>query len=185
MFIRRQNIAFSLALLVSAALPGRCLAATIFDFNYLLAPPPASPGYVTISASGTLTANLDSGTGLYVVSDIAGTFTLGPDSTQITGLLPPGAYYNSNILYYPNQPLLDSLGIGFTIADPTLSDDGLGDVGIFYSPGFSYLDFNPANVFFGNGTFDVSLATPSPEPATAMPLIGGLLAIAGLIRLRR
>ena len=184
--LKRKNFAYGLALLVSAAMPFRCLAGT-FSFDYSLAPPPNTPGFVAVAASGTLMADLDSGTGIYVISSIAGNFSIGAAETQITGLIPPGGFFNSNLLFYPNQPLLDSNGLSFTIADPTLSDDGSGDVNIFFDPSLLYLDFNPnPAVFYGNGTFSVSpVSLSNPEPASAMLLIGGLLAVAGRIKWRR
>jgi hypothetical protein len=185
--IRRRVCAVGLALLVSAALPSRSHADTVFNFNYLI---PATPdeqaqGYVSISAMGTLTATLDPGSGDYVVTDITGTRTVGGVLTNITGLLPPNAYFNSNVLY-PAPPLLDFYGISFAVDNAALSDDGAGDVNIYFDA-ISRLYAEPYFAVAEEGTFNASMAASTaetPEPSTTL-LIGLLAGASFLFRKRR
>ena len=173
--LSKRIISFGLVLLASGALTGRCLAGVVYNFQYSL--PAPDPSYDAVSAYGTLTTgDFDPGTGGYLVSSIEGTRTVNGVDTLITGLIPPGGYGNSNVLYYPDAPFLDVNGLSFTVANHALSNDGLGNVNIYFD-GSAYTE-NSYSV--SDGTFDVELATP--EPSTAMLLIGGLLAVAAWTR---
>jgi hypothetical protein len=181
--LSKRIISFGLVLLASGALTGRCLAGVVYNFQYSLPAPPDS-SYDAVSAYGTLTTgDFDLGIGGYLVSSIEGTRTVNGVDTLITGLIPPGGFGgNSNVLYYPDAPFLDVNGLSFTIDNPVLSNDGLGNVNIYFYFGSDYTEISN---LVGYGTFDVALATQelaTPEPSTAMLLIGGLLAVAAWTR---
>jgi hypothetical protein len=180
--LSKRIISFGLVLLASGALTGRCLAGVVYNFQYSLPAPPDSL-YDAVSAHGTLTTgDFDPGIGGYLVSSIEGTRTVNGVDTLITGLIPPGGFGgNSNVLYYPDAPFLDVNGLAFTIGNLAFSNDGLGNVNIY----FDVSDYTENSYSVSYGTFDVALATQelaTPEPSTAMLLIGGLLAVAAWTR---
>ena len=171
-----NKTAFSLiaALLASGALACPCSAGSIFNFQYSL--PAPDPSYDAISASGTLVA--DEVPGGYLVVGITGTRTVNDGIPEaITGLIAPLGYAgNSNLLYYPNDPLLDYNGLSFMVAGA--GSDGFGNVNLYlYSSsdylGVLYTEYPGANVWYG--TFEVSPSdvSPSPEPSTMVLLTLG------------
>jgi hypothetical protein len=187
--LKTRKLGFSVALLILAGLPSGSQASTLFNFNYSLPAAPDIGVTDTITASGILTTNFDPIAGNYLITGITGTRFFDGIPTQITGLLPVGTFGSDNILYYPNHPLLDFFGFAFTIDKPALSNDGLGNVLIFFDSFGPAIEPNAPDfyteVFSAYGTFDVTQATPTPEPSTGMLLIGGLLTFAGVIGRRR
>ena len=167
-----NKTAFSLiaALLASGALAGPCSAGSIFNFQYSL--PAPNPSFDSISASGTLVA--DEVPGGYLVVDITGTRTVNDGIPEaITGLIAPLGYFgNSNLLYYPNDQLLDYNGLSFTVAGA--GSDGSGNVNLF-----SQLDYlgvlytEDGNVGWGTFAVSPSDVSPSPEPSTMVLLTLG------------
>lgn len=165
------------ALLVSSALTGRCLAES-YVFSYSFLPPVRSTGYYSISVPGTLAVGAqDSVAGGYSILSMTGTRTVDGVDMQITGLLPtfgPISFYgNDNLLFYPGPPVVDYNGLSFSVDNLPLSDDGLGDVNVYFDS-FSGMYTGPINGV-NPGSFDVS---PMPEPSTTVVLISGLLALA-------
>ena len=41
---------------------------------------------------------------------------------------------NDNLLFFPGPPFLDFDGVSFTVDNPSLSDDGFGDVNVYFDP---------------------------------------------------
>ncbi len=174
-----KSIIFGLALLVSSALTGPCLANT-YNFTY------SFTGSNSISASGTLTVGAeDPFSGGFPILSITGTRTVNGIDMQITGVLPTFGLNefdgSDNLLFFPGPPFLDFNGVSFSVDNPSLSDDGLGDVNVYFAGSGLYLEDAPVNP----GAFEVSPAagTASPEPSTTMLLICGLLGLA--VRTRR
>jgi hypothetical protein len=164
-----NKTAFSLiaALLASGALTGPCSAGSIFNFQYSIPAPNAS--FDSISASGTLFA--DEVPGGYLVVGITGTRTVNDGIPEaITGLIAPNGYAgNSDLLYYPNDPLLDGNGLSFTVAGA--GNDGFGNVNLYSTSDYLGILYTENGATIGWGSFTV---TPSPEPSTL-----GLLALGG------
>jgi hypothetical protein len=176
-----KGITFVLALLVSSALTGPCLANT-YNFSYSF-----TTGFNSITASGTLGVGAeDPMSGGFPILSITGTRNVNGTDMQITGLLPIFGLNsfdgNDNLLFFPGPPLLDFNGFSFSVDNPSLSDDGLGDVNVYFAGSGLYTEAaNGVNP----GSFEVSPAagTASPEPSTTMLLICGLLGLA--VRTRR
>lgn len=172
-----KRIKAPLSLLVLAVVTRPCFGGRVFNFDYNL--PGDSLGYfATITASGNLTTtdDLDGSSGGYLITGIQGTRTMNGVEARITSLLPPGYYYNSNMLYYPGGPFLDYGGIFFTIDKPLYGDDLYGDVVLYYDPNVGL--YRELADWTNPGTFNVSPAAggPStPEPST-MVLLGFALA---------
>ena len=168
-----NKTAFSLiaALLASGALAGPCSAGSIFNFQYSIPAPNAS--FDSISASGTLFA--DEVPGGYLVVGITGTRTVNDGIPEaITGLIGPFGYAgNSNLLYYPNDPLLDYNGLSFTVAGA--GNDGFGNVNLFSLSDYLGVLYTENGATVGYGTFEVSPSdvSPSPEPSTMVLLTLG------------
>src|ERR1035437_11092857 len=167
-----NKTAFSLfaALLASGALAGPCSAGSIFNFQYSL--PAPNPSFDAISASGTLFA--DEVPGGYLVVGITGTRTVNDVPEAITGLIAPLGYAgNSNLLYYPNDPLLDGNGLSFTVAGA--GNGGSGHVNLFSSSDYLGVLYTENGATVGWGTFAVSPSdvSPSPEPSTMVLLTLG------------
>jgi hypothetical protein len=103
---------------------------TFFNYSF---PAPPNPGDYSISASGTLTVGNENpiGGGFPILS-ITGTRPVDGVDIEITGFLPPFGLTefdrNDNSLFYPGRPFLDFNGFSFMVDNPSLSDDGLGDV---------------------------------------------------------
>lgn len=162
--------------LVSTFLFGAILTAGIasadtFDFTFNF--PANDPGGHGDVGSGVLTATYE-GNSEYLVTGISGTTSLWG---AITGLDPVNTYDgNDNLLYYPGQPYVDSLGISFTVEG--LGDDGAHQVNL-------YLAGNPPNGYtecernIGQGTLDIA-----PEPASITLLVLGMIGCCFLPRLR-
>ena len=92
----------------------------------------------------------------------------------ITGLIGPLGYAgNSNLLYYPNDPLLDPNGLSFTVAGA--GNDGFGNVNLFSSSDYLGVLYTENGLNVAWGTFDVSPSdvSPSPEPSTMVLLTLG------------
>lgn len=157
------------ALLASGALAGPCFAGSIFNFQYSLPAPE-----VSVEGFGTLIA--DDVTGGYVILDIVGTRFVNGVPQRITGLIGPGGYFgNSNLLYYPNTPLLDNNGLSFMVAGE------LGDFPVnLFSVGVDVYTEDGNGV--GYGTFSV---TPAPEPSTTGLLALGAVVLGAWTRSRR
>jgi hypothetical protein len=186
MHIRR--ISYGFTLIASLVLADNCLGGTVFDFQSTILAPNHSGFYQDVSASGTLTtANYDPGLGGYPVVDISGTRTvtvydgLGSSTTiqeQITGLLPVGGFSNSNVLYYPGPPFLDFFGLGFTVDNALYSDDGFGDVNLYFDPGTGKYTEPYYAVYLGDfSATPVVSSAANPEPSTALLVIGALLIV--------
>lgn len=111
--LNRTALSLIVALLASGALTAPCAAGSIFNFQYSIPAPNAS--FDAVSAIGTLLADeVPSG---YLVVGITGTRTVNDVPEAITGLIAPLGYAgNSNLFYYPNDPLLDVNGLSFTVA---------------------------------------------------------------------
>ncbi len=170
-----KGISFTFALLVSGALTGPCLANT-YNFSY------SFTGFNTITASGTLTVGAqDPLSGGFPILSIAGTRNVNGTDMQITGVLPTFGLNefdgSDNLLFFPGPPFLDFNGVSFSVDNPALSDDGLGDVNVYFNP-FSGLYIEDAAV--NPGAFEVTPAagSASPEPSTTMLLICGLMGLA-------
>jgi hypothetical protein len=183
-----KGTTFGLALLVSSALTGTCLANTTYNFNYSF---PASPGELSISASGTLTVGSGDPIDGFPILSITGSRTVdvgnGPVTMQITGLDPTTGLNsfdgNDNLLFYPDNPVIDFNGISFMVDNAGLSDDGLGDVNVFFAgtdPNSGMDLYTEAAGGVTLGDFEVTSAStdPTPEPSTTMLLICGLLGLA-------
>jgi hypothetical protein len=148
-------------------------AADTFDFSFSF--PAYGPGDSADSGSGTLTASY-AGNNEWLVTGISGSTSLWG---AITGLDAVDTYEgNDNLLYYPAQPYLDSLGISFSVMG--LGDTGSHQVNVYFEGGGSN-GYTECERNVGLGTLDVSSA---PEPASgALVLLG--TATAWLLRRRR
>jgi hypothetical protein len=177
-----KGITLGLALLVSSALASPCMANTIYNFSYSFS------GDFSISAMGTLTVGSGDPIDGFQVLAITGTRTVDGVTMNITGLDPttgPNSFDgNDNLLYNPDSPgspFLDGDGISFLVDNPSLSDDGSGDVNV-YLAGINldgsglYLETAPVNP---GPDFQVSPASadPTPEPSTTMLMISGLVGL--------
>ena len=132
-----------------------------FTFNF----PANGPGGSADTGSGTLTATYE-GSDEYLVTGINGATSLWG---AITSLDPVNTYDgNDNLLHYPGQPYLDSLGVSFTVAGP--GDDGAHQVNL-YLQGSAPNAYTECERNIGQGTLDVA-----PEPSTVVLLVIGILA---------
>jgi hypothetical protein len=164
--------------LVSTLLFGVILtaaSASADTFNFSFDFPANGPGGSADSGSGTLTAN-PLGGDEYQVTSISGTTSLWG---AITGLDPVNTYEgNDNLLYYPTQPYVDSLGVSFTVVG--LGDSGTHQVNLYLQgsapDGYTECEFN-----VGQGTLDVVAA---PEPASVALVVFGILGCCFLGRRR-
>ena len=181
MFVRRMLVT-GIVVLASLLLPTQSFAELIFQFEYSM---PAG-GLGPIVAQGYLmTGDYDSGLGGYQIQGITGTRTLNGVEATITGLLGVNEFYNSNILYYPGQPYLGYFGLGFTIDQVIYSDDGKGDVEVFFDSRYSASNGNTlsayteAPVVVGYGDFQVQEV---PEPGAWGLGLAGCATIAMVFR---
>jgi len=124
--------------------------ADLFDFSY-------SGGGIT--ASGTLTATLQSGN-TYLITGITGT----NNGSSITGLLAPNTYYaNDNLLFYPAGGdnviggYVDSGGLGYQVGgfDYKLKEE--------FDGSYAQID----NSLGHDGETNISEVTVSPDSAPA------------------
>src|SRR5581483_6490590 len=193
--LTRRMLVLTFTLAVLLILPAQSFAGQIFDFVYTI--PAPNPGYAPVSGQGTLvTGDFDSGLGGYQIQDISGTRTVDGTVMQITGLLPVGAFgSNSNILYYPSFPLLDDFGLSFTVDSDSLSDDGLGNVNLYFDSFFSSSNNTPTAYtenasFLYYGDFQVTPRADtqdaaSPEPGTYVLGLAGCICVAVGLRRHR
>ena len=161
---RRSNIVPSLtvALLAAVALLGPCSAGPVFNFQYSF-----PNGYYNASASGTLTTgDFDPLTSTYQITGITGTRMYNGTSMNITGIIAEPPLPNSNRLHLDGGPVLDLNGIWFTVDNTALSNNGYGDVSVYYSPFYDVYLEDAAGT--GTGLFQVTevVAQQTPEPST-------------------
>lgn len=155
--------------LVSTILFGLILtaaSASADTFNFTFNFPANGVGGEADSGSGTLTAT-PLGGDEYLVTGITGTTSLWG---AITGLDAVDTYEgNDNLLYYPDQPYVDSLGVSFGVMG--LGDSGTNQVNLYLQgsapDGYTECEFN-----VGQGTLDV---TAAPEPASMALVVLGML----------
>lgn len=176
--INRKAITLGFALVISSALTRPCLASTyIFSYSFL-------GGVNSITASGALTVGAqDPATGGFPILSIVGTRDVNGVNMQITGILPTTGLNsfdgNDNLLFYPNPPFLDFNGVSFSVDNLSLSDDGLGDVNVYFDFGSGMYTEAAAGV--NPGSFSVSpqaSGSSIPEPSTMILLVGGLFGLA-------
>lgn len=152
--------------LVTTFLFGAIVAATTasadtFDFTFNF--PANGPGGLADKGSGVITATY-AGNSEYLVTAISGTTSLWG---AITGLDSVDTYDgNDNVLYYPDGPYLDALGVSFTVVGA--GDAGTHQVNLFLQ-GSAPNGYTECERDIGQGTFDVA-----PEPATPVLLALGL-----------
>jgi len=142
--------------------------ADLFDFSY------SGAG---ITASGTLTATLQSGN-TYLISAITGT----RNGQSITGLLAPSTFApcgcNDNLLYFPaggdnpdGNRFIDVNGFAFSTAGGTFDPfvNGIGG---------PYMEEDGNSSFTSLNSFDVTESVPAPIPGAGalsylLVLLGG------------
>jgi hypothetical protein len=172
--LNKTLIVLVAALLASGALAIPCSAGTTFSFQYSL--PATDPTMDSVSASGTMSA--DGVAGGYIITGIEGTRIVNGITEVINGLIAPGLFFgNTNMLFYPNAPLLDSDGLSFTTSGA--GDDGFGNVNLYSLAGG---DFTEVGATIGSGTFSVA---EIPEPSTLVLLALGAAALGARTRIRR
>jgi hypothetical protein len=175
--LNKRVILIVTALLASGALAGPCSAGSVFDFQYSL--PAPDPSYDSVSAFGTLFADVVPGG--YLIVGIEGTRVVNGTPEQITGLIDPGGFWgNSNLLYYPSDVLLDGNGLSFTTDG--LGNDGFGDVNLYSSVDYAGTLYTEAGSSVWYGTFSV---TETPEPSTMVLLTLGAAGLGFWTRIRR
>jgi hypothetical protein len=168
-----------LAVVIFLALGFRASAAT-FSFNLTGS---------SDSGSGTITASPTGTPNEFLATSMTGTF----DGSAITGVLAPGAYspafpiQSDNLLFYPSTPSpVDFKGLTFA----TAAGD---DVDLFYASIGGPVPSGPFNLVAQSkgaagldilNSFNLTPASPAPEPSGVFLLGSGLLGVAGMFRRR-
>ena len=156
--------------------------ANTFSFSYQL-----GNENFGVSASGTLTTTDTPINGAYTITGITGSRTVSfegtPDATQaITGLLQPDTAYGSTDLLYTDAPYLDDSGFTYTLQSGSVGDDFNGDVNFSYFNG-AYQE--PIEGLAHSGSFTLTSASDTPEPASFGLLASAVLAALGFCITRR
>ena len=127
-----------------------------------------------ITASGTLTATLVSGSE-YLVTSISGM-----QNGASMSLLAPGTYGGNDNEIFSTKPFLNSSGVGFTLSG------GTTDFNVYFDPvTVTYMECSssvtPCSAL-GSGVAIKGTLTEVPEPASLMLFGSGLLGLAGVAR---
>ena len=136
-----------------------------FDFSF------TGPG---ITASGTLTATLVSGSE-YMVTSISGM-----QNGAAIALLAPSTYGGNDNEIFSTKPFVNTAGVGFTLSG------GTTDYNIYFDPStVAYMECNSTMgtcSALGSGVAIKGTLTEVPEPASLMLFGSGLLGLAGVAR---